>query len=38
VVRVNARPPASSKAALCALMMSLWAAIIFGALMAVSIV
>jgi hypothetical protein len=37
-VRVNTHPPASGKASLYALMMSLWAAIIFGAMMTVSIV
>jgi hypothetical protein len=37
-MRVKAHPPVSGKAALYALMMSLWAAIIFGAMMAVSIV
>lgn len=38
VMRVRAETPVSGKAAVYALMMSLWAAIVFGALMAVSIV
>lgn len=38
VMRVRTETPVSGKAAVYALMMSLWAAIVFGALMAVSIV